>query len=389
MIKVQTAKECDARNDAIKYKNREQKNKVIAYMKIITVVGARPQFIKAAVVSRAIKKRNNVCEVMVHTGQHYDNNMSEIFFEEMQIPEPAYNLGIKEDLHGAMTAKMLSGIEHVLLQENPDIVLVYGDTNSTLAASLAASKLHIAVAHVEAGLRSFNMKMPEEVNRILTDKVSTYLFCPTQQAVDNLNAEGFAKSFHQILLTGDVMLDAALYYFDKSSDAIIQQLNLQTGKFILATIHRAENTNNLQHLASIVKALNILQEQQKVIVPLHPRTAKLIHQLNVKPNFIIIKPVGYFDMLQLLHHCSLIITDSGGLQKEAYFFKKFCVVMREQTEWVELLNNGYADIAASDTKKITEIANRFLHSSFEDKESLYGDGSAGEKIINILEQYTN
>ena len=358
-------------------------------MKIVTIVGARPQFIKASVVSRAIAKKSRISEVIVHTGQHYDNNMSEIFFDEMQIPKPAYNLEVKEKLHGAMTAKMLCGIEEVLINEKPDIVLVYGDTNTTLAASLAASKLHIAIAHIEAGLRSFNMQMPEEVNRILTDRVSTFLFCPTQHAVDNLKHEGFDASFHDVHLTGDVMYDAMLFYFSRSNDTIIQQLHLHTKKFILATIHRAENTNDLQNLSSIVYALNELNKDQTVIVPLHPRTAKLIHQLNVQPKFTIIEPVGYLGMLQLLHRCSLVITDSGGLQKESYWFKKFCVVLREQTEWVELNENGFCVLAGSDSKKITDIANRFLQKTFVDKEGLYGDGKAGEKIVNILEQYTN
>ena len=356
-------------------------------MKIVTVVGARPQFIKAAVVSRAIRKRNDMQEVVIHTGQHYDNNMSDIFFDEMQIPKPVYNLEVKENLHGAMTAKMLHGIEEVLVNEKPNVVLVYGDTNSTLAASLAASKLHIPVAHVEAGLRSFNMKMPEEVNRVLTDKVSAYLYCPTQQAVENLNTEGFAQPSYRIHLTGDVMFDAALYYFNRSNDAIIEQLNLRSKEFILATVHRAENTNDLQHLTSIVEALNKLHNDQMVIVPLHPRTAKLIRQLEIKPNFKIIEPIGYFDMLQLLHHCSIVITDSGGLQKEAYFFKKFSVVLREQTEWVELLNNGFCELVGSDTKKITDIAYKLLQTSFVDKADLYGDGAAGERIVNILGQH--
>ncbi|HEY6975375.1 MAG TPA: UDP-N-acetylglucosamine 2-epimerase (non-hydrolyzing) [Chitinophagaceae bacterium] len=358
-------------------------------MKIVTVVGARPQFIKAAVISRAIQKRNDMQEVIVHTGQHYDSNMSDVFFDEMRIPKPGYNLEVKENLHGEMTAKMLTGVEKVLMQEKPDIVLVYGDTNSTLAASLAASKLHIPVAHVEAGLRSFNMKMPEEVNRILTDKVSTYLYCPTQQAVRNLDTEGFTQPFYQVHLTGDVMFDAVLYYYNHSNEAIIEKLKLQGKKFILATVHRAENTNNLQHLASIVEAFNKLHDDQLVVVPLHPRTAKLIHQLKIKPRFKIIEPVGYFDMLQLLHHCSIVITDSGGLQKEAYFFKKFSVVLREQTEWVELVNNGLCELAGSDPKKITDIVYRLLRTSFTDTTGLYGDGGAGEKIVDILEQHTN
>lgn len=358
-------------------------------MKIITVVGARPQFVKAAVVSRALLQHKNMQELIVHTGQHYDNNMSDIFFEEMQIPQPAYNLEIKESLHGMMTAKMMMGIEKILLDEKPTVVLVYGDTNSTMAASLAASKLHIPVAHVEAGLRSFNMQMPEEINRIVTDKVSSLLFCPTQTAVDNLQAEGFSQSFYHVHLTGDVMYDAALFYFERSAPKIIGQLQLQNKQFILATIHRAENTNNIKHLAAIVSALNELNAKQQVVVPLHPRTSKLIDQLNIKPEFTIIEPVGYFDMLQLLHNCSLVITDSGGLQKEAYFFKKFCVIMREQTEWKELTEHGFASIAGSSKEQIILQAENFMTKTFTNSAGLYGDGKAGEKITGILEKHFN
>lgn len=358
-------------------------------MKIVTVVGARPQFVKAAVVSRALQQQQGMQEIIVHTGQHYDNNMSDIFFVEMQIPKPAYNLAIKESLHGAMTAKMLMGIEEILLREKPGVVLVYGDTNSTLAASLAASKLHIPVAHVEAGLRSYNMQMPEEINRILTDKVSSLLFCPTQQAVDNLQAEGFTQSFYHVHLTGDVMFDAALFYFEQSNASIFEKLSLEQNNYILATIHRAENTDNSENLSAIIDALNELNNIQKVIVPLHPRTTKLLAQLNIVPAFTVIEPVGYFDMLQLLHNCSLVITDSGGLQKEAYFFKKFCVVMREQTEWTELVTNGFAAIAGSDKEKIITISTQFLKSSFTDKPGLYGNGNAGEKIAGILEKHFN
>ncbi|CAN5559284.1 UDP-N-acetylglucosamine 2-epimerase (non-hydrolyzing) [soil metagenome] len=358
-------------------------------MKILTVVGARPQFVKAAVISRALQQHGGMQELIVHTGQHYDNNMSDIFFTEMQIPQPAYNLEVKESLHGMMTARMMMGIEKILLDEKPNSVLVYGDTNSTMAASLAAAKLHIPVAHVEAGLRSFNMQMPEEINRIVTDKVSSLLFCPTQTAVDNLAAEGFTQSFYHIHLTGDVMYDAALFYCKQSTNRIIEQLQLHDKKFILATIHRAENTNNLQELTNIVTALNALTADQQVIVPLHPRTAKLIGQLSVTPKFTIIEPIGYFDMLQLLQHCSLVITDSGGLQKEAYFFKKFCVIMREQTEWIELVDNGFAAIAGSNTEQIITLANKFIAASFVSENSLYGDGNAGGIIATILEKHLN
>ncbi len=355
-------------------------------MKILTVIGARPQFVKAAVVSRALQQKKNMQEIIVHTGQHYDNNMSDIFFTEMDIPAPAYNLAVQETLHGAMTAKMLTGIETVIIKEKPAVVLVYGDTNSTLAASLAASKLHVAVAHVEAGLRSYNMQMPEEINRIVTDKISSFLFCPTEQAVKNLRQEGYENDFNNIFYTGDVMFDAALFYFGKSNNEILKKLKLIPENYILATIHRAENTDNTHHLASIIEALNELHRRQTVAVPLHPRTAKLIKQEKLKPSFTIIEPVGYFDMLQLLANCSLVITDSGGLQKEAYFFKKFCVVMREQTEWVELLHNGCCALAGSSKGKITDIAEKFLMQTFSEDTGLYGNGEAGEKIADILER---
>ncbi len=354
-------------------------------MKIVTVIGARPQFVKAAVVSRAIAARENLEEVMIHTGQHYDKNMSDIFFTEMDIPQPSYNLAVKESLHGAMTAKMLSGIEEILLAEKPALVLTYGDTNSTLAAALAASKLQLPIAHVEAGLRSFNRNMPEEINRLLTDQLSEYLFCPTDQAIANLQREGYEDGFHQIFRTGDVMLDAALYYAGKSTSTILQTLGLQDVPFILATIHRAENTNDSEKLRSIIEALNELNTTTRVLVPLHPRTTKILQQQNIPTGFTIIDPVGYFDMLQLLASCALVITDSGGLQKEAFFFKKFCVTLREQTEWVELVENGYAALAGSDSQLITSIAQAFLAKEFTGSNALYGNGNAGETIAGIIE----
>ena len=354
-------------------------------MKIVTVIGARPQFVKAAVVSRAIAARKNLQEVMIHTGQHYDKNMSDIFFTEMDIPQPSYNLAVKESLHGAMTAKMLSGIEEVLLLEKPALVLTYGDTNSTLAAALAASKLHIAIAHIEAGLRSFNRNMPEEINRLLTDQLSEYLFCPTDQAIANLQREGYEDGFHQIFRTGDVMLDAALYYAGKSTSTILQTLALQNVPYVLATIHRAENTNDTEKLRSIVEALNELNTSTRVLVPLHPRTTKILQQQNIPTEFTIIDPVGYFDMLQLLSNCAFVITDSGGLQKEAFFFKKFCVTLREQTEWVELVENGYAALAGSNRQLITSTAQAFLSTEFSGSDALYGDGNAGETIAGIIE----
>ena len=354
-------------------------------MKILTVIGARPQFVKAAVVSRAIATRKNLQEIILHTGQHYDKNMSEIFFTEMEIPLPAYNLAVKESLHGAMTAKMIAGIEEVLLLEKPSLVLTYGDTNSTLAAALAASKIHIPIAHVEAGLRSYNRKMPEEINRILTDQLSQYLFCPTEQAITNLHNEGFENNFHEIYKTGDVMLDAALHYQKKSNSTILQSMGFHEEPFILATIHRAENTNDIETLRSIVEALNQLNANNKVVVPLHPRTKKILQENNLKTQFTILEPVGYVDMLQLLSNCVLVITDSGGLQKEAFFFNKFCVTLREQTEWVELIENGYAALTGSNQRKIVEIAQQFLSKKFLSSNHLYGDGNAGETIASIIE----
>lgn len=358
-------------------------------LKVATIVGARPQFIKAAVLSRAFEKAS-VNEIIIHTGQHYTSNMSSIFFEEMNIPEPKYNLCVQEHLHGAMTAKMLTGLEEILLSEKPAMVVVYGDTNSTLAGALAASKLHIPVCHIEAGLRSFNMQMPEEVNRILTDKISSLLCCPTRQAMQNLYNEGYASnSFHSLYCTGDVMYDAAKYYYCKSNDNILHQHSLKQNNFILATIHRAENTNDINNLSNIVKALNRINKTQQVIVPLHPRTAKLLGDLPVKPLFSVIDPVGYFDMLQLIDNCSLVITDSGGLQKESFFFNKYCVVLREQTEWVELIENDYAVLAGSDENTIVDAASAFLNKPFNARTVLYGNGKAGEKIASLIENFLN
>jgi UDP-GlcNAc3NAcA epimerase len=355
-------------------------------MKIVTVIGARPQFVKAAVVSRALLQIEGAEEIIVHTGQHYDANMSDIFFEEMNIPKPTYHLDIHESLHGAMTGKMIEGIEKILINEKPDYLLVYGDTNSTLAGALAASKLHIPIAHVEAGLRSFNMRMPEEVNRILTDRISKHLFCPTEQAVLNLDKEGFENFNCQIHITGDVMLDAALYYHQKNTSQILKQHNLEIGKYFLCTIHRAENTNDSERLKSIIDALNELNKLAPVIVPLHPRTVKYIEQYGIKTSFIIIEPVGYFDMLQLIAHAEMILTDSGGLQKEAFFFKKFCITLRDETEWVELVNNNCNTLTGADSKKILNAVENFKQNTFPKHLSLYGNGNAGNAIAKILNE---
>ena len=353
-------------------------------IKMITVIGARPQFIKAAVVSRVLKSQELIQEMIVHTGQHYDENMSQIFFSEMGIPEPAYNLTIRETNHGAMTGKMIAGLEEIFLKEKPSLVLVYGDTNSTLAAALAAVKLHIPVAHVEAGLRSFNRSMPEEINRMLTDKMSRFLFCPTETAIQNLHNEGFENNFHTIENTGDVMLDAAKYYFNKTNPSAVQKFYSGKRNFILATIHRPENTRSIEKMQAIIQALNKLHKDVEVILPLHPGTKKLLSAYGIKTNFTIIDPVGYFDMLQLIYQSSLVITDSGGLQKEAYFFNKFCITLREETEWVELIENGFSFLAGADSEKIISMAQVFLSKPFPLSSALYGDGQAGEKIVRTI-----
>jgi UDP-GlcNAc3NAcA epimerase len=356
-------------------------------MKIVTIIGARPQFIKAATVSREIKKHPNIKEVIIHTGQHFDANMSEVFFNEMQIPKPDYNLDINSLSHGAMTGRMLEGIEKVLIKEKPDWVLVYGDTNSTIAGALAAKKLSIKVAHVEAGLRSFNMEMPEEINRILTDRISDKLFCPTDTAIKNLKNEGFKNINAEIVNSGDVMYDAALFYskFNKKSDKVE---NLISGKnFILCTIHREENTNNILNIKSIFEALIEISNETEIIIPLHPRTKKIIDNNNIliSDRIKIIDPVGYFDMIYLLKNCSLVMTDSGGLQKEAYFFEKMCITLREETEWVELVENGSNYIVGANKLKIIETYKSNKSKEIDFVKNLYGDGQAARIIVgNII-----
>jgi len=357
-------------------------------MKIITVIGARPQFIKAAVVSRAIKEFNEhnssqrLEELIVHTGQHFDKNMSEIFFEQMHIPRPDYQLNINGLSHGAMTGRMLEKIEIILKGQMPDLVMVYGDTNSTLAGALAAIKLGIPVAHVEAGLRSHNFNMPEEINRRVVDQISKWLFCPTEVAVNNLRNEGFFSStYHSIHNVGDVMYDAALYYtsLETISDKEMEK------PFILATMHRAENVDNVDNMSSIFKALNLIGERYKIILPLHPRTKKQISRLNIDiRNIHIIEPVGYIEMLGLIKNTSLVITDSGGLQKEAYFFKKPCVVLRNETEWTELIEHGSTVLAGTSFQGIIDAVDVICSREHDFSLSLYGDGTAGNKIVKLL-----
>jgi len=353
-------------------------------MKIVTVIGARPQFIKAAVVSMRFRAEQGIEELLIHTGQHFDENMSQVFFDQMQIPEPAVHLGVNNMDHGAMTGKMLEGIEQVLKKESPDMVLVYGDTNSTLAGALAASKLHIPLAHVEAGLRSFDMKMPEEINRILTDRVASILFCPTKQAVENLKREGFEHFDCEVIKTGDVMQDAALHFsaIAETDSTIIHDMKLDN--FVLATVHRAENTDDPNRLSDIVSALNKINEEVKVLMPLHPRTRKLLDKHRISPKFSVIDPVGYLDMIQLIAHAALIMTDSGGLQKEAYFFEKHCVTLREQTEWIELVEGGYNVIVGTSSDKIYKAYQEMIGKSSDFSVDLYGNGQAARSIVDTL-----
>lgn len=355
-------------------------------IKVVTVIGARPQFVKAAVVSKALANTGQIEEKIIHTGQHFDANMSDVFFEQMEIPKPHYLLDINSGGHGDMTGKMLIEIEKVLLEEQPDWLLIYGDTNSTLAGALAASKLHVKVAHVEAGLRSFNMRMPEEVNRILSDRVSSLLLCPTETAKLNLLNEGYENIDTCIDVCGDVMYDAALYYSQKESDSCEVNALLDKGTpFVLATIHRAENTDDKNRLESIFSALESIHQDVEVVLPLHPRTRNKLAQLDLKPNITFVEPLGYIEMLKLLRHCELVISDSGGLQKEAFFFDKYCITARDETEWVELVNANVNFLVGANKDlllgKYKEVKNLAFPS---DVEKFYGLGDASEKIAQML-----
>lgn len=351
-------------------------------MKILTIIGARPQFIKASVVSKAIADQAGLSEVIIHTGQHFDANMSAVFFDQLGIPKPDYNLDIHGGSHGDMTGRMLIEIEKVMLTAKPDRVLVYGDTNSTLAGALAASKLNVPVAHVEAGLRSFNMRMPEEVNRIVTDQVSDILFCPTETAVDNLKREGFEAKRVSVINVGDVMQDSALFFADRASapkDAIHER------DFILATLHRAENTDHPQRLSNICSALNHLHNTvAPVVLPMHPRSRDIVSKLGIDLNVHVIDPVGYLEMIWLLQNCSMVLTDSGGVQKEAFFFGKPCVTMRDETEWVELVRVGANILAGADTQKIISVVVDGFGTTITDTQGLYGGGEASLRIARCL-----
>lgn len=352
-------------------------------MKIVTVVGARPQFIKAATVSRAIAEQGDCVEVMIHTGQHFDANMSDVFFQELEIPKPAYSLGVGGGTHGQNTGRMIEAIEAVLLKERPDAVLVYGDTDSTLAGALAAAKLHVPIVHVEAGLRSFNRAMPEEINRKLTDHLSDLLLTPNQQGIQNLALEGITGS--QVINVGDVMFDAALYFGERAekTSKILQTLSLEPKEYWLATVHRQENTDDPQRLQRIFDGL--ARSAKKVVLPLHPRTRnRLADQGIVMPgNIVLVEPLGYIDMVMLEKHAALIVTDSGGVQKEAYFHRVPCLTLRDETEWLELIDMGWNRLASPLSEDFfSAFEQDYLPGAVEG--TPYGDGQAAGRVVQSL-----
>lgn len=369
-------------------------------MKICTIIGARPQFIKAATVSRAITDHNQnfsfplIDEVLVHTGQHYDDNMSDVFFRELQIPSPQYNLGIGSGSHGRQTGDMLAGLEEVLLREKPSWVLVYGDTNSTLAGALAAAKLHIRIAHIEAGLRSFNRRMPEEINRIVTDHLSTLLLCPSQTAVDNLIAEGIASASRlpplsslftpHVSIVGDVMADALKFALLNSGEhrSALSNLGVSYKNYLLVTIHRAENTDQRKRLESILSVFDHLKET--VLFPVHPRSKKILQEIRYSPppHVKLIDPVSYFDMVFLEQSARMILTDSGGMQKEAYWLHVPCITLRDETEWVETVETAWNVLTGANSQKIIDAVSAFTIPA--EHPPLFGDGNAAMKVIEAL-----
>ncbi len=358
-------------------------------MKIITVLGARPQFIKSSVVSAEFAKHPEMTEVVVHTGQHFDANMSDVFFTELGMAKPAYHLDIHGGHHGEMTGRMLAGIERVLLDEKPDVMLVYGDTNSTLAGALAAAKLHIPVAHVEAGLRSFNMRMPEEINRILTDRISTWLFTPTDEATAHLKQEGADPA--RIYQVGDVMYDVALHHGARAvarNEGVLQRLGLAEKGFVLTTVHRAENTDDPARLAVIVDAFVKVAEKLTVVWPLHPRTRAVLQRqgelAKLTAAVTLIEPLGYLDMVQMEGAAAVIATDSGGVQKEAFYHKVPCVTLRDETEWVELVKAGWNRLVlVSDADEVANAIEAAI-GSFGTGIHPYGNGAAADKIVSVL-----
>ena len=374
-------------------------------MKLVTIIGARPQIIKAAALSRAIRSQyaDRIQEVIVHTGQHYDDNMSQVFFDELQIPRPDYNLHVGSASHGVQTARMTEGIEAILIKEQPDFVVLYGDTNSTLAGAVAAAKIHVPIIHIEAGLRSFNKSMPEEINRIVCDHCSTLLFTPTKAGMENLKREGFPMNNNgpytidnpKVYHCGDIMYDNSLHFADiaEQKTDIIQRLELDGKPFVLATIHRDTNTDQPERLSAIFDALIELSKENQIVLPLHPRTAKLLktNLSNEKqslvfncPNIKLIPPVSFLEMIALERHAQLVMTDSGGVQKEAYFFKKPCIILRPETEWVEIVQTGNAILADADEGRIMQVWTHFKECPPTAFPEIFGDGHAAEFMLDKI-----
>lgn len=374
-------------------------------MKIVTIIGARPQIIKAAALSRAIREefQHDIEEVIVHTGQHYDENMSQVFFDELGIPEPDVNLGVGSGSHGVQTARMIEGIEKVLIEEQPDALVIYGDTNSTLAGTVAASKIHVPIVHIESGLRSYKKQMPEEINRILTDHASTLLFTPTKAGLTNLEKEGFRVSeppYHidnpGVFHCGDIMYDNSLHYASVSDERsnILNELELSPGNFVLGTIHRPSNTDDPENLASIFMALGRISLEKQVILPLHPRTTNKIKGegyeavrkvLDEYPNIRIVPPASFLDIIALEKHCYLTLTDSGGVQKESFFFQRPCIILRDETEWIELVEQGAALLAGSSEERILSAWEHFNDKGgIPETSQIFGDGKAAIFICKTM-----
>ena len=374
-------------------------------MKLVTIIGARPQIIKAAALSRAIRNHysDRIQEVIVHTGQHYDDNMSQVFFDELQIPRPDYNLHVGSASHGVQTARMTEGIEELLIKEQPDFIVLYGDTNSTLAGAVAAAKIHVPIVHIEAGLRSFNKSMPEEINRIVCDHCSTLLFTPTKAGLDNLKREGFPMDNNgpftidnpKVYHCGDIMYDNSLHFANIAEEKtdIIQHLELKGKPFILATIHRDSNTDYPERLSAIFDSLIELSKESPIVLPLHPRTAKLLktNLSNEKQTLIfssnnikLIPPVSFLEMIALERHAQLVMTDSGGVQKEAYFFKKPCIILRPETEWVEIVQTGNAILADANEGRIMQAWTHFKDNPPTMFPEIFGDGHAAEFMLDQM-----
>ncbi len=354
-------------------------------MKIISVIGARPQFIKSAAFSKKNSDEKLFKEIIIHTGQHYDKNMSKIFFDQLSIPKPKYNLDINNKNHGEMTGEMMIKLERLFIKENPRAILVYGDTNSTLAGALVAKKLKITLVHIESGLRSNNLEMPEEINRIVTDNISNILFCPSQESFDNLKNENITNRADLVKITGDIMYDSLKLFSNLKNEKFTKRNN----KYCVVTIHREENTDNIKNLKNIVESINKISEFIDVIFPIHPRTLKKVKDFNLdcKSKVNLISPVGYIEMLHLVKNCEIVLTDSGGLQKEAYYLKKFCITLRKETEWKELVRSKVNYITGSNKEKILESFYKLINKDFNSKKNIYGSGNSSEIILKSLKSH--